>query len=143
MPKLDTQDQRIAAIFGAKAVPAVTTETLARYRAYLTQHLTCPCQLTGMEDLGWFSGEEYDTFGPGSAKAYEQRKKTRASSTDTYELLGFDDEVDADDGLLVHVRRLADKKQFTLTLSDLQTTDEQTTNHQLLDDFAVWFVNGR
>ena len=61
----------------------------------------------------------------------------------TYELLAFDDEVDADDGLVVHVRRLSDKKKFTLTLSDLQTTDEQSKNYQLLDDFSVWFVNWR
>ena len=118
MPKLDNQDQRIANIFGMKKVPDVTNETLARYLVYLQQHLTFPCQLTGIEDLGCFSWEEYYTFGPGSKKEYEQLKKKRASYTDTYELLGFDDEVDPDDGLLVHVRRLADKKKFTLTLSD-------------------------
>jgi hypothetical protein len=143
MPKLDKQDQRIANIFAAKDVPDVTIETLARYLAYLTQHLTFPCQLTGIEDLGCFSWEEYYTFGPGSKKEYEQLKKKRASYTDTYELLSFDDEVDADDGILVHVRRLSDKKKFTLTLSDLQATDEQSKNYQLRDDFAVWFVNWR
>ena len=52
MPKLDKQDQRIADIFGVKEVPDVTTETLACYLAYLQQHLTFPCQLTGIEDLG-------------------------------------------------------------------------------------------
>jgi hypothetical protein len=143
MPKLDKQDQRITDIFGVKEVPDVTPETLARYLAYLKQHLTFPCQLTGIEDLGCFSWEEYYTFGPGSKKDYEQLKKKRASYTDTYELLGFDDEVDPEDGILVHVRRLSDKKKFTLTLSDLQATDEQTKNYQLLDDFAVWFVNWR
>jgi hypothetical protein len=58
-PKLDQQDQRIANIFGTKDVPDVTTETLTRYLAYLQQHLTFPCQLTGIEDLGCFSWEEY------------------------------------------------------------------------------------
>jgi hypothetical protein len=111
MPKLDKQDQRIADIFGAKDVPDVTTETLARSLAYLKQHLAFPCQLTGIEDLGCFSWEEYYTFGPGSKKEYEQLKKKRASYTDTYELLSFDDEVDEDDGILVHVRRLSDKKK--------------------------------
>ena len=143
MPKLDTQDQRIASIFGTEKVPDVTTETLERSLAYLTQHLTFPCQLTGIEDLGCFSWEEYYTFGPGSEQEYARLKKTRASYTDTYELLGFDDEVDPEDGILVHVRRLSDKKKFTLTLPDLQATDEQTKNYQLLDDFAVWFVNWR
>jgi hypothetical protein len=143
MPKLDKQDQRIADIFGVKDVPDVTTETLVRYPAYLKQHLTFPCQLTGIEDLGCFSWEEYYTFGPGSAKEYERLKKTRASYTDTYELLGFDDEVDPEDGILVHVRRLSDKKKFTLTLSDLQATNKQSKNYQLLDYFTVWFVNWR
>jgi hypothetical protein len=96
-----------------------------------------------MEDLGCFSWEEYYTFGPGSAKEYDQLKKKRASYTDTYELLAFDDEVDADDGLVVHVRRLSDKKKFTLTLSDLQATNKKSKNYQLLDDFSVWFVNYR
>ena len=62
------QDRRIADIFGTKEVPDVTTETLERYLAYLKQHLTFPCQLTGIEDLGCFSWEEYYTFGPGSKK---------------------------------------------------------------------------
>src|SRR5215813_2994723 len=141
MPTLDKQDQRLADIFGAKEVPDVTTKTLERYLAYLKQHLTLPCQLTGIEDLGCFSWEEYYTFGPGSKKEYEQLKKKRASYTDTYELLGFDDEVDPEDGLLVHVKRLSDKKKFTLTLSDVQATDEQSKNYQLLADFTVWFVN--
>ena len=131
MPKLDTQDQRIADIFGAKEVPDVTTETLERYLAYLKQHLESPCQLTGMEDLGCFSWEEYYTFGPGSAKEYDQLKKKRASYTDTYELLAFDDEVDADDGLVVHVRRLSDKKKFTLTLSDLQSTNKKSKHYPI------------
>jgi len=143
MPRLDKQDQRIADIFGTQEVPDVTTETLARYLACLKQHLVFPCQLTGIEDLGCFAWEEYYTFGPGSKKEYEQLKKKRASYTDTYELLSFDDEVDEDDGILVHVRRLSDKKKFTLTLSDLQATDEQSKNYQLLDDFSVWFVNWR
>ena len=93
--------------------------------------------------MGCFAWEEYYTFGPGSERKYEKLKKKRASYTDTYELLGFDDEVDPEDGLLVHVRQLSDKKQFTLTLSDLQATDKQSKNYQLLDDFVVWFVNWR
>jgi len=55
MPKLDTQDQRIATIFGTKKVPDVDTATLERYLAYLKQHLEFPYHLTGIEDLGCFA----------------------------------------------------------------------------------------
>src|SRR5262249_51314658 len=95
-----------------------------------------PCQLTGIEDLGCFSWEEYYTFGPGSKKEYEQLKKKRASYTDTYELLGFEDEVDPEDGILVHVRRLSDKKKFTLTLSDLASRQFWSKNVRYLVQFA-------
>ena len=111
MPKLNQQDQRIANIFGAKEVPGVTTETLERYLAYLKQHLALPCQLTGIEDFDW---EEYDVIGPGSKAEHERLRKTRPSYMDTYELLSFEDDVDPDEGMMVHVRRLSDTKHFLL-----------------------------
>ena len=143
MAKLDKQDQRIANIFGAKDVPDVTDETLKIYLAYLKQYLDLPCQVTGIEDMGCFAWEEYYTFGPGSKREYEKLKKKRASYTDTFELLNFDDDYDEDYGLVVNVRRLSDKKKFALTLSDLEATDKKSKNGELLDDFSVWFVNYR
>jgi hypothetical protein len=143
MPKLDTQDQRIANIFGTKDVPDVTDETLAMYLDYLKQNLEMPCLVTGIEDLGCFAWEEYYRFGPGSERKYAKLKKKRASYTDTFELLSFDDDYDEDYGIVVNVRRVSDKKKFALTLSDLKATDEKTTNSQLLDDYVTWFVNWR
>jgi hypothetical protein len=143
MPKLDKQDQRIANIFGTKDVPDVTDATLEIYLAYLKQHLDLPCQVTGIEDMGCFAWEEYYTFGPGSERKYEKLKKKRASYTDTFELLSFDDDYDEDYGLVVNVRRLSDKKKFALTLSDLEAADKKSKNGELLDDFSVWFVNYR
>ena len=138
MPKLDKQDQRIANIFGTKRVPDVTDETLETYLDYLKQHLDWPCQVTGIEDMGCFAWEEYYTFGPGSERKYEKLKKKQVSYTDTFELLSFDDdEDDEDDGLVVNVRRLSDKKKFALTLSDLKASDEKSKNCELLDDFSV------
>jgi hypothetical protein len=140
MPKLDKQDQRIADIFGTKDVPDVDTETLERYLDYLKQHLEFPCQLTGIEDFDW---EEYYVIGPGSQKEHEYLRKTRPSYMDTYELLSFDDNVDPDYGIFVNVRRVSDKKKFVLPLADLEATKKKSTNYQLLDDYAVWFVNWR
>ena len=140
MPKLDKQDQRIADIFGTKDVPDVDIETLERYLDYLKQHLEFPCQLTGIEDFDW---EEYYVVGPGSQEEHERLRKTRPSYMDTYELLSFDDDVDPDYGILVNVRRVSDKKKFVLPLADLEATKKKSTNYQLLDDYAVWFVNWR
>ncbi len=143
MPKLDKQDQRIADILGTKDVPDVGTKTLERYLDYLKQNLEMPCQVTGIEDMGCFAWEEYYTFGPGSERKYEKLKKKRASYTDTFELLSFDDDYDEDYGLVVNVRRISDKKKFALTLSDLEATDKKSKNYHLLDDFATWVANWR
>ena len=143
MPKLDEQDQRIADIFGTKEVPDVTDETLEIYFDSLKQHLEMPCQVTGTESMGCFSWEEYYTFGPGSEREYEKLKKKRASYTDTFALLSFDDDYDEDYGIVVNVRRISDKKKFALTLSDLEATEEKSKTYQLLDDYSTWFVNWR
>jgi hypothetical protein len=133
MPKLDTQDQRIASIFGTKEVPDVDTATLERYLAYLTQQLTLPCQLTGIEDFDW---EEYYVIGPGSKAEHKRLRKTRPSYMDTYDLLRFEEEVDPDEGILVHVRRVSDKKTFLLPLANLEATPKKSKHyHSILKFF--------
>ena len=140
MAKLDKQDQRLANLFGTQDVPEVDTETLERYLDHLKQHLALPCQLTGIEDFDW---EEYDVIGPGSKAEHERLRKTRPSYMDTYDLLSVEDDVDPDDGMMVHVRRVSDKKTFLLPLANLEATQKKLRNDQLLDDYAVWFVNWR
>jgi hypothetical protein len=34
-------------------------------------------------------------------------------------------------------------RHFVLGLSELEVVDQASKNHQLLDDYAVWFVNSR
>jgi hypothetical protein len=134
----DEQEQRIAAILGQEDLE-VTQKTAQKYFDYLKQHIQLPCQLTGIEDFPW---EERYVFGFGDEEEYEELKKTRPSYTDTFELLSFA-EATANDGILVEVRRLSDQKKFTLPLADLEAADEHSPNYQLLDDYAVWFVNWR
>ncbi len=62
---------------------------------------------------------------------------------DTYNLLSFDDDVDLNAGIFVNVQRVSDKKKCFLPLADLEATDQQSKNYELLDDFSVWFVNWR
>ena len=40
-----------------------------------------------------------------------------------------------------HVRRIADGREFVLGLSELEATDRNSPNFQLLDDYAAWFGN--
>ena len=140
MPELDQLKQRIADIFAMKDVPSVDTDTLERYLEYLKQHLEFPCQLTGIEDFAW---EEYYVIGPGSQKEHERLRKTRPSYMDTYDLLSFDDGVDPNSGIFVNVQRVSDKKKFFLPLADLEATEQQSKNYELLDDYVTWFVNWR
>ena len=46
-------------------------------------------------------------------------------------------------GVEIYVKRLSDKKQFLLPLATLEATQKKSHNYQLLDDYAVWFVNWR
>jgi len=141
--KREQQDQRLADIFGTQTIPRVTAETLAIYLDYLKQHLEFPCQLTGIEDRGCFAWEEYYRFVPGREEEHERRQKKEPSCRDTYVLLNFEDEYDAYNGIDVKVRRIIDKKRFVLPLAHLKATEKQSKNYQLLDDYVVWFVNGR
>ena len=97
-----------------------------------------PCHLTGQEDFLW---EEEFVFGPGNKKEYEKLKKTRPSYTDIFNLLRFEDVISEESGILVEVQRIADQKKFTLPLADLEANDENSPNSQLLEDYAVWFIN--
>lgn len=137
MTEIDKQDERISSIFGGK-IPKVTEESLATYLAYLKEHLELPCELTGIED---FDCEEYYVIGPGDQKEYERQKKTKPSYTDSYDLLSLADEADEWVGILVKVKRVSDKKKFTLPLAELKAADKRAKNYQLLDDYSVWFVN--
>jgi hypothetical protein len=136
---LDEQERRIARILGEGGIPKVNNKTLKIYLAYLKKNLEFPCYLTGMEDFSW---EERYIFGHGSKTEYEELKKTQPSYKDTFELLGFDDAVE-EDGIFANVKRVSDKKEFTLPLFELKATDEKSNNYQLLDDFSLWFVNYR
>ncbi len=138
MSDFEQVERRIAGILGEDEVPDVDDVSLTRYLAYLKKNLEHPCHLTGIEDFPW---EERFVFGYGSESEYEKLKKTQPSYTDTFELIGFEEGVSEDRGILVKVRRMADKRKFTLPLADLEATDEQSKNYQLLNDFSVWFVN--
>ncbi|HLO50710.1 MAG TPA: calcium-binding protein [Kamptonema sp.] len=133
----DEFETKIQKILGVKNID-VSDQTLKKYLHYLKQNIKMPCNLTGQEDFLW---EEEFVFGYGNKKEYEKLKKTRPSYTDIFKLLRFEDLVSEESGILVEVQRISDKKKFTLPLSDLEATDESSPNSQLLEDYAVWFVN--
>jgi hypothetical protein len=132
------QEKRIAGILGEDEVPEVTDGTLKKYLVYLQKNLEIPCYLTGIEDFSW---EERYVFGGGNQKEYEKLKKTQPSYTDIFECIDFNRETDEGYGISVNVKRVSDKRKFTLPLADLESTDNQSNNYQLLDDYSVWFVN--
>jgi hypothetical protein len=140
MSDFDKQEKRIAEVFDEDEVPWVGDDTLTTYLDYLKKNVKLPCRVTGIEDMGYFGWEEYYCFGPGSKIEYERLKKSRASFMDTFELLSFDDEL-YEEGILVNVKRVSDKKKFVIPLAELEAEDKKSKNYQLLDDYSVWFVN--
>ena len=140
MTNLDKPMVRIAKIFDKNEPPEVSEGALKKYLGYLKKNLELPCNLTGIEDFEW---EEFYIIGPGSKKEHEELRKTQASYLDTFELVGFEGEIDVEYGIFVNVRRLSDKKDFLLPLADLKAMGKKSKNYQLLDDYSVWFVNFR
>ena len=127
---------RIEEILGENNL-TVSAFSLQIYRNFLQKNIIFPCDLTGREDFFW---EEIYVFGGGDKKEYDELKKTQPSYTDTYTFMSFDEQKEKD-GLLVKVKRLSDHNQFVLPLADLKVIDKTSRNHQLVHEYAVWWVN--
>lgn len=130
-------ESKISKILNAKNID-VNVKKLTKYLEYLKQNIKFPCRVTGREEFAW---EEEYVLGSGSKKEYERLKKTQPSYTDTFQISQFEDSCDPEEGIVVSVQRLSDKKKFLVPLVDLEACDESSPNNQLLDDYAVWFVN--
>lgn len=143
--EMDAQNERIMKIIGDPE-EADSGEGLDAFYKYLKAHLSLPCEVTGVEDFRW---EEFYILGPGNKAEYERLKKTNPSYRDRYELheviRGSDSKwaMCGGDDLGARVRRISDKKEFILGLSELKATDKKSKNHELLNDCSVWFVNNR
>ena len=140
----DEQCSRIQSVFSLAEIPEVTEKTLEHYLKWLKLKLTCPCILTGIESMGYFSWEEQYEFGYGNLKDYEKIKKERGSYKENYKLQELDDaKVEKEWDILVPVVKVSDKKRFIIPLSELQAADESSENYQILNDYTVWYVNWR
>ena len=137
MSDFDAQEQRIEEILGSDDLTK-TPKTARRYLDYLKANFEYPCEVTGREDFPW---EERYVFGYGSEKEYTELRKTRPSYQDIYDLKGFEEMSPKQEEVLVRIRRKGDAKEFVMGLDWLKTTDEESKNHQLINDYAVWFVN--
>jgi hypothetical protein len=145
MKKEDIQDSRIRAVLGDDEKP-VSEETVKRFYEHLKKNLRLPFEVTGSED---FRSEKYYVIGPGDAEEYKRLKKTQPSYKDRYDLLEIDPEAESEwmlfagEDMGALVRRKSDGRQFCLGLAELEASDRKSANYQLLDDYAVWFVNNR
>ncbi|MBI5412044.1 hypothetical protein HZA43_02600 [Candidatus Peregrinibacteria bacterium] len=142
MNKFDKKIQRVKKILGSDEEPIVNKKTLKIYLEYLKKNITLPCCLTGIEDFLW---EEFYVLGPGDRDEYEQMKKTRASYTDVFRLVNFQDYISEDFGILVGIKRIlgVNQRHFILGLEWLKCTEKNSKNYQLIDDYSVWFCNYR
>ncbi len=141
----DAYDERIAAIVG-DTEGRCWDETRDVFFEYLRANLSLPCEVTGYEDFGW---EEFYVFGPGSKEEYERLKKTQPSYKDRYQLLEIVHDAETvwamfwGEDIGAKVRRICDGKEFLLGGAEIQAVDKKSRNYQLLNDYAVWFVNSR
>ncbi|WP_373536523.1 hypothetical protein [Microcoleus sp.] len=132
--KFETQ---IKKILGTKNINS-TRDNSIKYLEYIKQHIQCPCQVTGIEEFEW---EEEYTMGLGSKKEYARLKKTQPSYTDNFMIDRVEDFVVSEDGIFARVHRVGDRKRFILLLAELKAVDVISPNHQLLQNYAVWWIN--
>ncbi len=144
MSDYDEQCSRIQSVFDLDEIPEVNAKNIAHYFQWLKLKLRCPCILTGIESMGYFSWEEPYDFGYGSERDYARIRKERGSFKERYELKDLKKaKAEGDWDILAPVVRVSDKKRFTIPLSELQAEDESSENHQILDDYTVWYINWR
>lgn len=131
------QEIRIEHILGEDNLK-VSYQSLTAYRTHIQNSIEFPCDVTGREDFPW---EEIYIYGSGDKDEYAELKKSQPSYTDIYTFMSFDNQIDDKNGLMVKVKRLSDSKPFVLPLADLKVTDSTSSNHELVHDYAVWYVN--
>ncbi len=145
MTLLDAQDARIEEIVGDDE-EATFDDCIDTFYDHLESSLQLPCDVTGIEDFRW---EGFYVIGPGDPKEHERLRKNQPSYEDTFELLAIENDVVSEwmmfhgEDVAGHVRRKSDGKEFYLGLAEIEAVDKQSRNYQLLDDYAVWFVNNR
>jgi hypothetical protein len=145
MTKQDEQDARIDAILGA-AQELTLEDARDKFYDHLRENLELPCVVAGIEDFNW---EEFYVFGPGSREEYERLRRTQPSYRDKFDLLEIEKDVISEwmlfrgEDLAAHVRRQSDGREFYPGLAELKAIDKKSRNHQLLDDYSVWFANSR
>ena len=142
-PDWDAAFARADAILGGRDLDR--DEALDLMLAHLKANLQMPCEVTGVEDFNW---EEPYVLGAWNRDRYRRLRKTQPSYRDRYQLLALDREGASewmmfDEDIAAHVQRVSDGRKFTLGLTELKATDKSSPNYQLIDDYAVWFVNSR
>lgn len=130
-------ETRISKILGSKNIDC-TVKNSVKYLDHLKQNIQLPCQVTGIEEFEW---EEEYTMGYGTKKEYVRLKKTQPSYTDRFTINRLEDFVIQEEGIFVEVQRVGDRQKFMLPLFELESVDVSSRNNQLLDDYAVWFLN--
>ncbi|MEG4048218.1 calcium-binding protein [Microcoleus sp. Pol17_C1] len=130
-------ETKISKILGSKNID-FSLKNSVKYLDYIKQNIQLPCHVTGIEEFEW---EEEYTMGSGSKKEYARLKKTQPSYTDRFTINRLEDLVVQEEGIFVEVQRVGDRQKFMLPLSELESVDVISRNNQLLDDYAVWFLN--
>ena len=134
---LDEEEKRIAEILGDTDI-YYSDEKLEKYRKFLEANLNPNLLLTGREDFSW---EERFLFGYGDKYEYKEMKKTRPSYKDLFRFMAIEDEIDDRWKLVAKVKRLSDRKFFSIPLCDLAPKDEECLDYNILKDYSSWITN--
>jgi hypothetical protein len=95
---------------------SVNSNTIEAFLTYINNNITLPCEV---------SNTEHD-------------------DGETYLIIKIEDIGDTMYGLTCTVKPVSNKRRrLVFALADLEATDKETKNYEILDDYNVWFWNSR
>jgi len=127
-------------LLGSKNIQ-VNKTNLKKYLTYLKKNLKLPCLVTGLDDLV-LDEEDYQDFNQSKKKG--NVFLTMPVEDEIYKILGFNNYLNEEFGILVEVerspqKRTKDKPRLTVPLVQLEAYDPTSEDYELLETYSIWF----
>jgi hypothetical protein len=113
---MSDQENRIDAVLRECGNWSVDRNTVEAFLAYINENISLPCEVINMEHN---NGEKYL-------------------------ILEIEDIGDTMYGLTCKVKPISNKRRsLVFALVELEATDKESKNYEILDDYSVWFSNSQ
>ena len=139
---LDAQTKYLNQIFATDieqgGLPAVTHSNLMIFFERLMDDLPLGLLLTGSACEGYFNWQRRYEVGLADDANYERLKKQKGAYSDAF-VFKRCDRINMQQGILVRVERITDKKMFRIPLVDLEAYDSHSHAARMIETYTHWY----